>query len=79
MILSALEQAALNENRSIMLIGDYSGSFLGAKFSYFSEDYNTFLGFGGIRYMNVEYTDAEWVEFVAANNGDLTNEYKKSE
>ncbi len=79
MILSALEQAALNENRSIMLIGDYSGSFLGAKFSYFSEDYNTFLGFGGIRYMNVEYTDAEWVEFVTANNGDLTNEYKKSE
>ena len=79
MILSELEQAALNENRSIMLIGDYSGSFLGAKFSYFSEDYNTFMGFGGIRYMNVEYTDAEWVEFVKANNGDLTNEYKKSE
>ena len=79
MILSALEQAALNENRSIMLIGDYSGSFLGAKFSYFSTDYNTFLGFGGIRYMVVEYTDAEWNEFIAANNGDLTNEYKKSE
>ena len=79
MILSALEQAALNENRSIMLIGDYSGSFLGAKFSYFSTDYNTFLGFGGIRYMVVEYTDAEWNEFLAANNGDLTNEYKKSE
>ena len=79
MILSALEQQALNANYSIMLIGDYSGSFLGAKFSYFSEDYNTFMGFGGIRYMNVEYTDAEWVEFVKANNGDLTNEYKKSE
>ena len=79
MILSALEQQALNANYSIMLIGDYSGSFLGAKFSYFTEDYNTFMGFGGIRYMNVEYTDAEWVEFVKANNGDLTNEYKKSE
>ena len=79
MILSELEQAALNENRSIMLIGDYSGSFLGAKFSYFSKDYNTFLGFGGIRYMVVEYTDAEWVAFRNANNGDLTNEYKKSE
>ena len=62
-----------------MLIGEYNGSLLGAKFSYFSKDYNTFMGFGGIRYMVVEYTDAEWDEFVKSNNNDLTNEYKKSE
>ena len=79
MILSALEQQALAQNRSIMLIGDYSGSFLGAKFSNFAEDYNTFMGYGGLRYMVVEYTDAEWAAFVAANNNDLTEEYKKSE
>ncbi len=79
MILSALEQAALNENRSIMLIAEYEGSFLGAKFSNFTGDYNTFMGFGGLRYLVVEYTDAEWIAFVNANNGDLTSEYKKSE
>ena len=79
MILSALEEKALNENRSIMLIGDYSGSFLGAKFSNFSEDYNTFMGYGGLRYMVVEYTDTEWAQFVAANNNDLEAEYKKTE
>ena len=78
-ILSALEEAALKECRSVMLIGDYSGSFLGAKFSQFSKNYNTFMGFGGIRYMVVEYTDAEWAEFVASNNNDLTQEYKKTE
>lgn len=62
-----------------MLIGESGGSFLGAKFSQFSKDYNTFLGFGGIRYMVVEYTDAEWTAFVAANNNDLSQEYMKSE
>ena len=78
-ILAALEEEVIKKAHSVMLIGDYSGSLLGAKFSQFSKDYNTFMGFGGIRYMVVEYTDAEWVEFVAANNGDLTEEYKKTE
>ena len=79
MILSALEEATIKESRSVMLIADGGGSFLGAKFSYFSEDEHTFMGFGGLRYMEVNYTDAEWAEFVAQNNNDLSNEYKKSE
>ena len=79
MILSALEEITIKESRSVMLIADGGGSFLGAKFSYFSEDEHTFMGFGGIRYMEVNYTDAEWADFVAANNNDLSTEYKKSE
>ena len=79
MILAALEEVVIKESRSIMLIGEFDGSLLAAKFSHFSEDYNTFMGFGGIQYMVVEYTDAEWTAFVNANNGDLSNEYKKSE
>ena len=79
MILSALEELTIKESRSVMLIADGGGSFLGAKFSYFSEDEHTFMGFGGMRYMEVNYTDAEWAQFVAANNNDLSAEYKKSE
>ena len=79
MILSALEELTIKESRSVMLIADGGGSFLGAKFSYFSEDEHTFMGFGGMRYMEVNYTDAEWAEYVAANNNDLSAEYKKSE
>ena len=79
MILSALEELVIKESRSVMLVADSGGSFLGAKFSYFSEDEHTFMGFGGIRYMEVNYTDAEWDAFVAANNNNLANEYKKSE
>ena len=78
-ILSALEELVIKESRSVMLIADGGGSFLGAKFSYFSEDEHTFMGFGGLRYIEVNYTDAEWTAFVAANNNDLSAEYKKSE
>lgn len=78
-ILSALEELTIKESRSVMLIAESGGSFLGAKFSYISEDENTFMGFGGIRYMEVNYTDEEWTAFVAANNNDLSSEYKKSE
>ena len=79
MILSALEELTIKESRSVMLIADGGGSFLGAKFSYFSADEHTFMGFGGMRYIEVNYTDAEWDEFVKANNNDLSEEYKKSE
>ncbi len=79
MILSALEEVTIKESRSVMLIADGGGSFLGAKFSYFSEDEHTFMGFGGLRYMVVNYTDAEWTEFVTANGNDLSKEYMKSE
>ena len=78
-VLAALEELVIKESRSIMLIGDYSGSFLGAKFSNFDDYQNTFMGFGGLRYMVVEYTDEEWDAFVAANGNDLTSEYKKTE
>ncbi len=79
MILSALEELTIKESRSVMLIADGGGSFLGAKFSYFSEDEHTFMGFGGLRYIVVNYTDAEWQSYVADHNGDLSEEYKKSE
>ena len=79
MILSALEELTIKESRSVMLIADGGGSFLGAKFAYFSETEHTFMGFGGLRYIEVVYTDAEWADFVKANGNDLSAEYKKSE
>ncbi len=79
MILSALEELVIKESRSIMLISDSGGYFLGAKFSYFSEDEHTFMGFGGIRYMVVEYTEDEWADFVAENDYNLSALYKSTE
>ncbi|MGM9642960.1 MAG: ABC transporter substrate-binding protein, partial [Eubacteriales bacterium] len=78
-ILSALEELTIKESRSVMLIAESGGSFLGAKFSYFSDEENVFMGFGGMRYIEVNYTDEEWSAYVASNNNDLAAEYKKSE
>ena len=78
-ILAALEEAVIEESYSVMLIGDAGGSFLGAKFSHFSEEYNTFMGFGGMRYLEVNYNDGEWAEFLTKYNNDLTEFYKQSE
>jgi hypothetical protein len=40
---------------------------------YVTYEYNTFMGYGGIQYMTYNYSDAEWVDYVAANanNGEL--------
>ena len=78
-VLAALEELVIKESRSIMLIGDYSGSLLGAKFSNFDDYQNTFMGHGGIRYMVVNFTDDEWADFVEDNGNDLSSEYKKTE
>ena len=78
-VLAALEELVIKESRSIMLIGDYSGSILGAKFSNFDDYQNTFMGHGGIRYMVVNFTDDEWADFVETNGNDLSSEYKKTE
>lgn len=78
-ILAALEEQVLTKCYSVMLIAESNGALLSPKFSYISYDYNTFMGLGGMRYMIVNYTDAEWADYVKANNNDLTSEYKKSE
>ena len=78
-ILSALEEITIKESRSIMLIAEGGGSFLSAKFSYISTVENTFMGFGGLRYIQVNYTDEEWAEFVADHNYNLSEVYKQSE
>ena len=79
MILSALEELTIKESRSVMLITGAGGSLLGAKFSHFHDEYSVFMGFGGLRYMVINYNDGEWAEYVESMNGNLSSEYKKSE
>ncbi len=78
-VLAMLEEYVLNKYFSLQCSFDAEMALDGAKFSSISDDYNTFMGYGGIRYLVVNYNDAEWKKFVSENNGDLTNEYKKAE
>ena len=69
--LGAVETAILKAYYSIPVFSRYSASLMGYKVDYVSYEYNTFLGYGGIRYMTFNYDDTAWAEFVASNNNIL--------
>lgn len=77
-VLSMIEEKVLSKYYTIITTSSYSATVVGAKFTYVSDEYNTFMGFGGLRYMIVNYTDAEWTEYVSSQGGDLSTEYKKT-
>lgn len=70
--LGAVETAILKEYYSIPVFSRYSASLMGYKVDYISYEYNTFMGYGGIRYMTFNYDDTAWAEFVASNNNILS-------
>lgn len=69
--LGAVETAILKEYYSIPVYSRYSASLMGYKVDYISYEYNTFMEYGGIRYMTFNYDDTAWAEFVASNNNIL--------
>jgi hypothetical protein len=42
------------------------------KHEYITREYNTFMGYGGLRYMTYNYNDEDWTEYVAKNGLDYT-------
>ena len=77
-LLAELEELVLNKYFTIITTSEYSATVTGAKFSYISDEYNVFMGFGGIRYMFANYNDGEWAKFVSDNGNNLSTEYKKT-
>lgn len=76
---AAIEEKVIEQYYSIPCTSQYSATVQGAKFSYISDEYNTFMGFGGMRYMIVNYNDSEWDSFVSQHGGDLATEYQRTE
>ena len=74
-ILAAVEEAVLQQKFAIVLGSGANKYLLSAQFSYVSE-YNMMMGFGGVRYIQVEYADTEWDAIVESYNNDLSTLYK---
>ena len=70
-ILANMEENMLGMYNLIPLNTTTACSMLSYKMSYYTENYSIMYGFGGLRLMNYNYTDAEWAEFVAENNGQI--------
>ena len=75
-VMSAIEEFILNKYYAIITTSQYSGSVTSAKYSYITENYNMYLGFGGFRYMIENYDDEAWAKYVKSTN--LESEYKKT-
>ena len=71
LLLGSLEGAVLMNYNFIPLSGDASAQIKGQQIEYMTEDYIYGLGFGGVRYMQYNYSDAEWDAYVAENGGKL--------
>ena len=59
-IIAALEKEILSVYYTVPLQYRFSASLLSYKVEYISRTYNTFVGYGGIRYMTYVYDDAAW-------------------
>lgn len=72
-LLSRIEKAYIEQYYCIPLAGTTIVSLQGYKTDYITSTYNIMYGFGGVRFTNFNYTDAEWTDFVKSNakNGVL--------
>ena len=70
-IFAKLEGAVLGAYQCIPFASETACSLFSQKISYATLDYNIMYGYGGLRFMTYNYTDAEWVEYVASQGGSL--------
>ena len=73
-ITAAMEELYLNKLYRIPLASTTACFMLGYQIDYYTQEYNIMYDFGGMRLMNFAYTDAEWAEYVASQNGVLSYE-----
>jgi len=59
-IIAQLEKAILGAYYTVPLQYSFSASLLSYKVEYKTRNYNTFMGYGGIRYLTYNYDDAAW-------------------
>ena len=74
-LIAALEAQVLQTYYTVPMLNSFSASLLSYKVDYITYEYNTFMGYGGLKYMTYNYTDSEWADAVAAQGNEL--DYKK--
>lgn len=70
-LIAALEEQVLLSYYTLPMYNDYSASLISYKMDYISYEYNTFMAYGGIRYMTYNYNNGEWAEYVSSKGGQL--------
>lgn len=70
-LIAALEKEVLKVYYTVPLYNNFSASLLSYKVDYVTYEYNTFMAYGGFKYMKYNYDDAAWEAEVAKQGGEL--------
>ena len=70
-LIAALEKAVLTKYYSVPLTNSFSASLISYKIDYITYEYNTFMGYGGMKYMQYNFDDYDWAILLHDNNGKL--------
>jgi ABC-type transport system substrate-binding protein len=70
-LIAALEEQVLSVYYTVPLANSFSASMLSYKVDYVTYEYNTFMGYGGLKYMNYNFDDEDWAAKVAEEGGKL--------
>lgn len=75
-ILAGVEAGVLSRFEAIPLVARSQASMNSFKVEDGTDNYITFVGYGGIRELKFNYTDSEWNNFLRKNGNNLTDLYK---
>ncbi len=70
-LIAALEKEVLSVYYTVPTYNAFSASMLSYKVDYVTYEYNTFLGYGGIKFMKHNMDDAQWHAAVKEQDGKL--------
>lgn len=70
-LIAALEAEVLKVYYTVPLYNEFGASLISYKVDYVTYEYNTFLSYGGIRYMTYNFSDAEWEAEIAKVGGEF--------
>ncbi|MBQ7921141.1 MAG: hypothetical protein IJ325_00995 [Clostridia bacterium] len=70
-LIAALEKEVLQVYYTVPLYNNFSASLLSYKVDYITYEYNTFMSYGGMKYMTYNFDDAAWAAEVAKYDGEL--------
>lgn len=73
-VTAQMEEEYLKKYYRIPLCATTASFLLSWQCHYYTDEYNVMYGFGGLRLMQYDYTDAEWAEYVSSQNGALNYE-----
>lgn len=71
-IVATMEEEYLSKYYRIPLASSTSCSLVSYQVDYYTTDYNIMYGYGGIRLLTYNYSDAEWEDYVAEQGGTLS-------